>query len=72
MSPEVPLPVKNPGLNIAHGSWRLVSPHLKWHFYWFSRFAGLTSETDKQTDHATLLCSNSPHLALIAALSAKL
>jgi len=52
--PEVPLPVKNPGLNITDGSWRLVSPYLKWHFDWFSRFAGLTDVTDKQTDHATL------------------
>jgi len=54
MSPEVPLPAKNPSLNITHGSWRLVSPHLKRHFDWFSRFAGLTNVTDKQTDHATL------------------
>ena len=54
MFPEVPLPVRNPGLNITHGSWRLVSPHLKRHFDWLSRFAGLTDVTHKQTDHATL------------------
>ena len=54
MSPEVPLRVKTSGLNITHGSWRLVSPRLKWHFDWFSRFAGLTDVTDKQSDHATL------------------
>ena len=54
MSPEVPLPVKTPGLNITHGSWRLVSPSLKWHFDLSSRFAGLTDVTDKQSDHAIL------------------
>ena len=31
-----------------------MSPHLKWHFDWSGRFAGLTDVTDKQTDHATL------------------
>jgi len=55
MFPEVPLPVSKPGRNITFdGSWRPVSLDLKWPFYWFSRFAGLTNVTDKQTDHATL------------------
>jgi len=41
--------------HLIHGS--LGQPLSKWHLDWFSRFAGLTTVTDRQTDHTALSVS---------------
>jgi len=43
------------GSHVIHGSFAHPSPEPKWQLYRFSRFAGLTTVTDSQTDRQTTL-----------------
>jgi len=54
---KLPLPMKDVVLHLIRGSLGHPSPQPKWQFDRLSRFAGLTSVTDQQSDRQTTLFS---------------